>query len=96
MALSEKQRKHLRRLGHDLKPVILVGDAGASEGVIRECDLALEHHELVKAKVHGADREVRDAVIDTLAEATGAEVVQRIGHVALLYRRHPEKPRIVV
>lgn len=96
MALSEKQKKHLRRLGHDLKPIILVGDAGASEGVIRECDLALEHHELVKAKVRGADRESRDAIIDTLAQATGAEVVQRIGNIALLYRRHPEKPRIVV
>ncbi len=96
MALSEKQRKHLRRLGHDLKPVILVGDAGASEGVIRECGLALQHHELIKAKVHGADRAGRDAVIDTLAGATGAEVVQRIGNIALLYRRHPENPRIVV
>lgn len=96
MALAEKQRKHLRRLGHDLKPVVLVGDAGASEGVIRELDLALEHHELVKAKVRGAGREERDAIMDTLAHSTGAEVVQRIGNVVLLYRRHPDKPRIVV
>jgi RNA-binding protein len=96
MALGERQRKHLRRLGHELKPVVMVGDAGASEGVIRECDAALEHHELVKAKVRGADRAERDAIIDTLAGSTGAEVVQRIGNVALLYRRHPDKPRIVV
>jgi len=96
MALSERQKKHLRRLGHELRPVVMVGDAGAAEGVIRECDLALEHHELVKAKVRGADRTERDAIIDQLAGATGAEVVQRIGNVALLYRRHPDQPRIVV
>lgn len=96
MALREAQRKTLRRLGHDLKPVLLVGDAGASEAVVRECDVALGHHELIKVKVRGADRRGRDAIIDTLAAKTGAEVVQRIGHVALLYRRHPEKPRIAL
>ncbi|MEJ2603376.1 MAG: ribosome assembly RNA-binding protein YhbY [Gammaproteobacteria bacterium] len=96
MPLRDAQRKTLRRLGHDLKPVVLVGDAGASEGVIRECDLALGHHELIKVKVRGADRAGRDRIVDTLAEATASEVVQRIGNVALLYRRHPENPRIII
>lgn len=96
MGLDERQKKKLRGLGHALNPVVLVGDAGASAGVIRELDLALTHHELVKVKVRAADRAARDAIIVRLNDATGAETVQRIGNVALLYRRNPQDPRIAL
>jgi len=93
MSLTDSQRRHLRGLAHSLKPVVLVGDKGASEALIRELDLSLAHHELLKVRVKAADREDRDALVERLCAATGAELVQRIGHVAVLYRR-AERPRI--
>ncbi len=90
MSLSEKQKRHLRGLGHSLKPVVIVGGGGISEGVLEELDGSLEHHELMKVRVNAVDREERDAMIAALCENSRAELVQRIGHIALLYR--PARP----
>jgi RNA-binding protein len=94
MSLSESQKKHLRGLGHALKPVIMIGDAGLSEGVRSEFKAALEHHELIKVRVRVGDRDARDATFRALCEETGAELIQRVGNVALLYRENPEKKKI--
>jgi RNA-binding protein len=96
MALTESQKKHLRGLGHKLNPVITVGDAGLSDGLLAEFESTLAHHELIKVKLRVGDREARDAAIRELAERSGAEVVQRIGNVALLYRENPEKRKIAL
>ncbi len=94
--LSEQQKRHLRALGHRLKPVVRLGASGASEAVLRELDQALEHHELVKVKVRAGDRKTRDALVARLCQATGAALVLRIGHTALLYRPRREEPRILL
>jgi RNA-binding protein len=94
--LSDTQRKHLRRLGHDRQPVVLIGNAGLGPGLIAEMDQALAHHELVKVRARVGDRHLRDDLLDELARATHAELVQRIGHVALYYRRHPDEPKILL
>ena len=91
MSLSEAQKKYLRGRGHQLKPVIMVGDAGLSESLLAEYESALSHHELLKVKVRAADRASRDAMIQTLSEGHAATLVQRIGNVALLYRENPDK-----
>ena len=94
MSLTEKQKKHLRGLGHALEPVILTGGAGLTPGLVAELDSTLSHHELIKVKVRAGDRDERDAMIGALCEASGAELVQRIGHVALLWRPNPERRRV--
>jgi RNA-binding protein len=94
--LSERQRRHLRALAHALKPVIRLGNAGLTEAVTTETARALTAHELVKVKAPGGDREARDALFTELAAATGSALVQRIGNVAVLYRPHPELPRILI
>jgi RNA-binding protein len=96
MQLNEKQRRHLRGLAHDLKPVVLVGDSGLTDGVVRETERALHDHELIKIKVRAADRDTRDALIADLATRTTSELVNRIGHVAVLYRKRPDKTGIVL
>jgi RNA-binding protein len=88
------QRKALRRLGHDRKAVVLLGAGGLSAAVLEEIERALASHELLKVKVRAADRAERESLIARICACTGADLVQRIGHVALLYRRHPERPRI--
>jgi RNA-binding protein len=96
MPLTETQRKYLRRLGHDRNPVVLVGQSGISPNLVAELDRALGDHELVKVRARVGERETRDAILTELASLTGSEVVQRIGHVALYYRRNPDKPGILL
>lgn len=96
MSLTEKQKKYLRRLGHDLEPVLLTGGAGLTAGLLAELDASLAHHELLKVRIRAGDRASRDALIRTLCEGSGAELVQRIGHVALLWRPNPERRKIVL
>jgi len=95
MPITQAQRRHLRKLAHHLKPVVIVGNAGLSEGVLGEIDAALAHHELIKVRVNAADREDRQAMIDRIAQATGADWVLSIGHVAVFYRA-AEKLKIVL
>lgn len=94
MKLSESQKKHLRGLGHQLKPVIMIGDAGLTDAVSSEFDSAISRHELIKVRVRVGDRKLRDEVIDALCTQGSASLVTRIGNVALIYRRNDEKPGI--
>jgi RNA-binding protein len=94
MALVESQKKYLRGLGHALKPVIMIGDAGLSDAVRAEFASALEHHELIKVRVRVGDREARDSIIGSLCDEHGAELVQRIGNIALLYKENPERKKV--
>lgn len=76
-----------------MKPVVIIGGSGLTEGVLNELDQSLEHHELLKVRVNAGDREERDAMIANLCEASRSELVQRIGHVAILYRP-AQKPQL--
>ena len=96
MNLSESQKKYLRGLGHALKPLILIGDAGLSDSVRAEYESTLSHHELIKVSVRVGDRKQRDAIIEELCTSSGAVLVQRVGNMALLYRENPEKKKIVI
>lgn len=91
MHLNEQQKKFLRGLGHQRKPLIIVGDAGLSESLMAEFESTLSHHELIKVRVRVGDRDARDAIIADLCERSGAVLVQRIGNVALLYRPNLKK-----
>jgi RNA-binding protein len=92
--LSESQKKFLRGLGHELKPVIMVSDAGLTDSVLNEFSSTIEHHELIKVRVRVGDRKTRDGIISELCEKGSAELVTRIGNVALVYRRNDENQKI--
>lgn len=87
MSLSSEQRRQFRALAHDLKPVVIVGDKGLSDGLKAELERALDDHELIKVKIASPDREDRRLIADALCEETGAELVQTIGKIAVLLRR---------
>jgi RNA-binding protein len=96
MELSERQRKYLRGLGHRLTPVLLIGSAGVTPGVIAEAKRALHDHELVKVKFRGGERDTRDVALADLAAATESILLQRIGHTALYYKRRLDRSGIVI
>lgn len=94
--LSNAQIRFLRGMAHDLKPLMQIGNKGLTPAFSAELDGALEHHELVKVKVGGDDREARDETIQAMADALRAHLVQRIGHTAVLYRPSKDKRTIVL
>jgi RNA-binding protein len=87
MSLTEKQKHELRGRGHALKPVVSIGNSGLSKAVLRELELSLEHHELMKVKISGADRDGRRQIIERICTTFDIELVQAIGHIALLYHK---------
>ncbi|MEQ8861619.1 MAG: ribosome assembly RNA-binding protein YhbY [Pseudomonadales bacterium] len=89
-ALDRDTRRDLKRIAHHLDPVVLVGDQGISDALIAETERALGDHELIKVRIHAADRDARRALAEALAEACNAALVQTIGKITVLYRRNPE------
>jgi RNA-binding protein len=94
--LTERQKKHLRRLGHALHPIVLVGQRGLTPGVAEELKLALDHHELVKLRARTGSREDRDAMLTELARLTGAELIFQVGNVGLFYKKNSQLQKVLL
>ncbi|CAH2030659.1 ribosome assembly RNA-binding protein YhbY [Trichlorobacter ammonificans] len=93
--LTGKQKRHLRSLGHGLKPVVLIGKKEIDDHLVAETVAALACHELIKVKVLENCGLDRHEASELLAEATSSEVAQVLGKTFLLYRP-AEKPVIVL
>lgn len=91
MSLSNKQKQFLKAKAHELKPVILLGGNGLTEGVIAEIEVALGFHELIKIKVPTEDREQKVLIMDAIVRETKAEKVQVIGKTLVLFRSSEAK-----
>ena len=86
MPTSNQQKKVFRSIGHHLKVIAMVAENGLSENVLSEIDQRLEDHELIKIKISINDRELRKSIITEISQSCGAELIQSIGKVAILYR----------
>jgi RNA-binding protein len=93
MSLSAKKRSELRAEAHKLSPVVIIGDKGLTDVVLAEIDRSLKAHELIKVRAATADRDAREVFFEKICEALGADEVQEIGKVLVLYRGNPEKAR---
>jgi RNA-binding protein len=96
MALTPDQKKQLRRLGHALQPVILIGQQGLTAAVTAEAAAALAAHELLKVRARVGDRDRRAGMLAELARRTGAELVQTIGNVGLFYKKNNKLSKILL
>lgn len=93
--LKGSVRSYLKKLGHDLKPVIIVGKNGLTDSVVKSIDEALKAHELIKIKF-GECKEQKKEFTDTISESLSCEVISRIGNISMLYRQNenPEDRKI--
>lgn len=96
LKLSGKQTRHLRALAHHLEPVVHVGKEGASETVIAAVSQALTDHELIKVRLPQIEKAERHDLASNLASGAPAHLVGELGRIAVLYRRHPSKPKLVL
>ena len=93
--MNSKQINHLRALGHNLSPVVMIGNNGLSESVLQEIEVSLKAHELIKIKVFGDDRAQRLLILEEICTKTGAIAVHHIGKQLVIYRQ-AENPKIVI
>ncbi len=96
MSLTGKQRRYLRGLGHELKPIVQVGKGGVDDGLVAAVDQALADHELIKLKIGESANLDRHEAADAIAVRTKSEVAQVLGNTVLLFRPDPEDPKITL
>ena len=94
--LSNNQKKFLRSMGHHLKPVIMVGQHGLSEGVLAELEATMSKHELIKIKIRTDDREDKQQMIDQILKFSQSHLVQVVGNPLVIYRPFDDEPQIVL
>ena len=87
--LTPAERKTLKAAAHALDPVVIVGDAGLTPGVLAEIERSLVAHELIKVRVVGDDRDARIAMRDRIVDELGAAAVQTIGKLLVFHRKQP-------
>jgi len=88
------QRKYLRGLAHNLKPVVQVGRSGITDDVLHEVRRALDDHELIKVAMHKPKS--KKTMAAKIAAGAEAQLAGLVGHTAILYREHPERPSIAL
>ncbi|MDF7666884.1 ribosome assembly RNA-binding protein YhbY [Orbaceae bacterium ESL0727] len=91
MNLSNRQKQYLKGEAHLLKPVVMIGSNGFTEGVLAEIENALNFHELIKIKIAVEDRETKQLICDAIVRETGAIAVQLVGSVLTLFRPSKEQ-----
>ena len=89
MILTPISRKQLKARAHALHPVLQIGEKGLTDAVVAEIDRALAHHELIKIRAAPLDREAREVALAAICERTGAQPVQHIGKMLVVYREKP-------
>jgi len=89
LQLSSEARRELRARAHDLNPVVSIAENGLTEAVLREIEVNLKAHELIKIRVYGDSREDRETYLAQICAETGAAAVQHIGKLLIVYRPAP-------
>ena len=96
MKLTNNQKKHLRTLAHDLRPIVMVGQHGLSDAVLAELESTMTKHELLKIKVRASNRDEKQEIVDKILSFSKAALVQVIGGVLVIYRPFDENPSIIL
>ena len=91
MPITKELQRELKAQAHSLKPVVLLGQKGLTDNVISEINLALDAHELIKVKVAAEDKADRKTLVAEIVAKTSAELINIIGHIAILYRKKEKK-----
>jgi RNA-binding protein len=94
--LTNNQKKFLRSKGHSLKPVVMMGQHGLSEGVLAELESSLEVHELLKIKIRTNDSDNKQRIIKEVINITNAHLIQVIGNVMVIYRAFDKEPQLIL
>jgi RNA-binding protein len=93
LTLSPAERADLRSQAHALKPVVLVGAEGLTDAVLKEINVHLEAHRLIKIRVFGDEREARVEIYDEICDRLNAAPIQHIGKLLVIWRPEGAAPK---
>lgn len=93
--LTPHERSDLRAAAHALRPVVLIGDNGLTEAVLKEISVHLLAHQLIKIRVAGDDREARLEILERICETLDAAPVHHLGKMLTIYKPNPERPSVL-
>ncbi|MDR0934027.1 MAG: YhbY family RNA-binding protein [Burkholderiaceae bacterium] len=96
LKLTSAQRSALREQAHALNPVVMIGDAGLTDGVLKEISNSLDAHGLIKVRVFGDDRIARTGIYQSICTQLDAAPIQHIGKLLVIYRPPKEKAATVL
>ena len=88
--LNTKQIQYLKGKAQKIKPVVSIGNNGLTEGVLSEIETAPAHHELIKIKVAGSDKETKKLIAETISQKTKSQFIQHIGNMIVLFKQDEE------
>ncbi len=89
--LSQDQKHALKSKAHALNPLVRIASKGLTENVLTEIREALRVHELIKIKISGYEKEDRLKMLEEISEKMGSNLIQSIGHIAILYKKNEQK-----
>jgi RNA-binding protein len=89
--VTKDQQKQFRTQAHILKPVVMIGHSGLSDAVLKEIEIALSSHELIKIKIQTDDRETRKQISIDICSKCKAEFIQSIGKILVIYKKNLKK-----
>ena len=93
--ITSQERSALRAAAHPLRPVVLIGDRGLTESVLKEIDLNLKAHQLIKVRVAGDDRSARTSMLETICDTFSCANVHHLGKTLIIYRPNPDSKSII-
>ena len=92
-SLTEKFKRELKAKAHHLNPVVTNGDKGLSKPVLKELNIALDAHELIKVRMHSEDRDERKSIMIEIAKSLDATPINQIGKVLIIFRKNEENSK---
>ena len=92
-SLTEKLKRELKAKAHHLNPVVTIGDKGLSKPVLKELNIALDAHELIKVRMHSEDRDERKSIMIEIAKSLDATPINQIGKVLIIFRKNEENSK---
>lgn len=93
--LTPHERSDLRAAAHALRPVVLIGDNGLTDAVLKEITVHLQAHQLIKIRVAGDDRQARLTILEQICDALDAAPIHHLGKILTIYRPNIERPPVV-
>lgn len=94
--LNNNQKKFLRKIAHDIRPMVTIGQKGLSLSVLAELDSTLKHHELIKVKIYSDTKDEKQQIINKILESSESELIQAIGGILTIYKKSNDNPKIIL
>lgn len=95
MNLSSKERAYLKKIAHDLDPVVRIGKEGIDEDVLTSIAQVVKKRELIKVKIlQNSEVKLERELGNEIANKTESVYVDCIGKVLIFFKPNNKDGKI--